>query len=541
MSGRPTPGEQGEGESLARNALARVADGVRGLVGSQAPRPVEATRRGLYERLRSALIALQREAWTLSTREPNYACEVATSDPTVLAARPGPGAEEGWYRVGVRSLANRHQIASRLWPEATAALGLSGEFLVDDCVVAVRAQDSLLSLRDAIGRSNPQVHATLRGSGPYQLLLGARRAGPAGRIALVDANRASILTQLGFLRDSANVKHPFPGGARSDHFPSADHSVGDMLDLRRPPRGLARVGSRDVTMDLGLDSLASIAERISGSRGRVRARVCRSRGGAAARYRLEIRSCGEALRLRDSGNVLHALGLLDKPLAHELRQPTEAEIVVDGRRTFRSTNTIARVIPGAVLTLVSPSRDQEVLVCVRRGEQAMLRHARRFAARFNEVVDALGRTWGAEAPSGKVGRPLEEPEAAALARDLAALVDPTGPLAGVAEVGLTFDPEGRLSLDEKSHRHALAACQGCWPQRSARAAAWLADLVAELLDPVSGSLALAEQALSREASAPREAEELVQEPAPAPGQPAHAQPSTSEEPGPNLTVPRQAR
>ena len=505
MSHQTGGSRQGRTVLLARRVLAWLVDSVRGAVPSARSDQHMAARLSAYEGLRSELLALRAQALALSAREPTLACEVATSDPSILTARPGREAEEGWHRVQVRSLASRHRIASGLWPEASARLGLSGEFVLNGCPVAVRAQDSPLSLRDAINRSRLSVDAMLYGSCPYRLVLTAHRAGPIGGITLVDANRVGILARLGFLRNSAAVKHALASGTRSDCFPSPERSIGSMLALHQAPRAAVRVDDQRLTIDLALDSLAHIADRITNSGGRTRARVCRARGGAAARYWLEIASPGEGPRLTDSGNVLHSLGLLAKPLAHELQEATDAEIVVDGTRFIRSSNAIARVIPGAVLTLVRPGGDREVLVCVRRGDHVMLRHAWQFVARFNEVLDTLSRACGVDGPTGEVGTLFGEPAAAGLASDLARLGDRAGPLAGLAEAGVSLGADGRLRLDQTAHRGALAASQGSWPPAAAQAAAYLADFVAELLDPLSGTVSLAQQALRKQVQAGDEA------------------------------------
>lgn len=500
MSQKTPAAAEGKIKSLARRLAAWVTGSTEGsrLAWRSRQAEMEAKLKA-YEGLRSHLLALQAAAAALGAQEPTFACEVATSDPAVLTARPGPGAEEGFHRVQVRSLASRHRVASGLWPAADTALGLSGEFLVNGQPVAVRARDSLMSLREAINLGSDHVDAAVDGSRPFRLVLTARRAGTAGQIALVDANGDGILERLGLVRGASGLKHPRSSAAGSDYFPSPDRGIGPMLGLRQSPRGTVCLSGRRLTVDLAFDSLADIARRITAGGGQTRARVCRTRGGAAARYGLEIASPGAAPRLSDGGNVLHTLGLLAKPLAHELREPAEAEVVVDGARFVRASNTVSRAISGATLTLVNPAGDREVLVCVRRRGWAMLGQARRFVAGFNRVLEVLSRACDPGGDGGRAGALLEAPVAAALSGDLTSMVEPGGPMRALREVGVAVGPNGRLHLDEAAHRRALAAWQGCWPPRAARAARDVAELVGDILDPVTGPLKLASQGLRQPA------------------------------------------
>src|SRR5689334_1129541 len=72
----------------------------------------------------------------------------------LLSATAASGAAPGSYQAEVVSLARASKVAGKVVSNPSAALGITGEFIVNGKRIVVRATDSLLTIRDAINAAN---------------------------------------------------------------------------------------------------------------------------------------------------------------------------------------------------------------------------------------------------------------------------------------------------------------------------------------------------------------------------------------------------
>ncbi len=173
----------------------------------------------------------------------NVTSNTSTSASSLLTATASSSASTGTYTVAVNSIAQAEQLASNEYASETSALGISGEFLVNDQLVSVSSSDSLENLQSKISDldsgSNPSgVTASIVGSssGGYQLVLTSDTTGATG-ISLLNGDTNNVLEALGFNgTGSATVKNPVTGAAQSDAFFELQHcgrlASGSYLQVR---------------------------------------------------------------------------------------------------------------------------------------------------------------------------------------------------------------------------------------------------------------------------------------------------------------------
>ncbi len=179
----------------------------------------------------------------------------AVSGRALFSATASLSASPGEYDVEVLSLARAAKQSGGAVADLTTALGLSGSFDVAGQAVTLDAADSLVAVRDKInalntGSTPSRVSATILSTGPnaHRLVLTAESPGSAG-IALTDG-ASGALRSLGLL------------DSRSRSMASASAAVAATVGSASPGATTLRVGDRTIAVDLGVDSLDTIAARM---------------------------------------------------------------------------------------------------------------------------------------------------------------------------------------------------------------------------------------------------------------------------------------
>jgi flagellar hook-associated protein 2 len=187
-------------------------------------------------------------------------------------------AEPGRYRVEVVQLAETAKLGGKTVADRQAALGLTGDFAINGTSVSIDAADSLVAIRDKINAANTGatptgVSASIITEGPSagRLVLTRGTAGSDG-ITLTDGT-GGLARELGFL------------DSRSKPASSTTDAIAAALGIAvSPPPASIRVGDRVITVDLNVDSIASIVAKINAAGGQ--AGVETMQFGDETRYRL---------------------------------------------------------------------------------------------------------------------------------------------------------------------------------------------------------------------------------------------------------------
>jgi flagellar hook-associated protein 2 len=236
----------------------------------------------------------------------------AANGQTILSASASSGAAPGSYAVQVLQTAQAEKLSGGTFASSSTTLGLAGDFLVNGRTVTVAASDTLTSVRDKINAvnsgSNPSgVSAAIvtDSSNAQRLVLTSTKTGATG-INLVDGAQG-VAQQLGWIDSTSSIKHVTSAGAQSDNFTSATATIGSQLGLTVAPGSqTVTIAGQSVVVDLGADSLTSIASKLSALTG-IQATVQSTTVSGATQYYLDVRNTTSFV---DSGNALQQLGIV---------------------------------------------------------------------------------------------------------------------------------------------------------------------------------------------------------------------------------------
>jgi flagellar hook-associated protein 2 len=272
-----------------------------------------------WEEARTLLDTLQTTAKALGDASglDVFNTSVLGLNPDILGVKADGSASPGRHAVRVLQAAQREVIGSSLQASRTAALGLSGDFLVGSTAVQVTAEDSLQSIASRInglnfGANAIGVSASVVGSaGAYRLVLSAAETGERG-LGLLDTS--GVLTQLGFLDGTTVLKNRVSGGFGSDAFASATTAIGTQLGFSSgAPSGTVTLGAGatafSVALDLSTQTLDDVRDAINAAAaGAGAAMFAEVEADPAGGFRLSVTGTAAAT---DAGGVLQALGVLE--------------------------------------------------------------------------------------------------------------------------------------------------------------------------------------------------------------------------------------
>jgi flagellar hook-associated protein 2 len=190
-----------------------------------------------------------------------------TTSRSLLSASGSPSATPGAYQVEVLDLARANKLSGDVVASASAALGLTGDFSVNGKQVSVLATDSLSKIRDKInalntGTSPSGVSATIltTGASSNRLVLTSASTGATG-IELVDG-ASGTLASLGVVDSAKTINLSATGGSQTFHVSAATAAIATMMGVTMPPPSTITVGGQTISVDLAIDSLTTIANKI---------------------------------------------------------------------------------------------------------------------------------------------------------------------------------------------------------------------------------------------------------------------------------------
>jgi flagellar hook-associated protein 2 len=196
----------------------------------------------------------------------------ATSGRALVSATASASANPGNYTVEVADVARANKVSGNIVASATTALGLSGEFSINGRAVTVAATDTLSQVRDKInalnvGATPSGVSASVlsTGSSAQRLVLTSDASG-AGGIELVDGT-TGVLTSLGVLDGTTSLNLTDTGGTQSFKVSSVTAAIATMLGVSMPAPSSITINGQTISVDLSIDSLASIVSKIMAAGG----------------------------------------------------------------------------------------------------------------------------------------------------------------------------------------------------------------------------------------------------------------------------------
>lgn len=242
----------------------------------------------------------------------NVANATASNGQSILSASATSGAAPGSYAVKVLQVAQAEKLSGTTFASGSAALGISGDFLINGRTITIASTDSLTSVRDKINAVNSGSNASgvtaaivTDSSNAQRLVLTSAKTGASG-INLVDGAQG-VAQQLGWIDSTSSIKHATSAGAQSDNFASATASIGSQLGLTAAPGAqTVTIAGQSVSINLATDSLTSLASTFSAIPG-IQATVQSTTVNGATQYYLDVRNTTSFV---DSGNALQQLGIV---------------------------------------------------------------------------------------------------------------------------------------------------------------------------------------------------------------------------------------
>ena len=280
----------------------------------------------------AALVTKLQEAGNalkLGTAFTNFTAAVSPSSQTnrtLVSASASAAARPGSYKVEVVDLARAEKLSGAVVSDATAALALTGTFSVAGQTVTLDPADSLDAVRDKINALNTGATATkvsasvlTSATGQKRLVLSADAVGSTGT-GLTDGPEG-VLRDLGFV------------DSRSRAVSSSSLAVAAALGITVPPPSSIKVGGRTISVDLSVDSIASIVAKIRAAGGQ--AEVQTQMVGGVPSYRL---SAGG--NVTDSGDPNSAATIAALGFAAG-GQGTVQQVVASGHAFQNASNNVA--------------------------------------------------------------------------------------------------------------------------------------------------------------------------------------------------------
>lgn len=301
------------------------------------------TFQGLVDKVRSTALAL---------RDPTAfdvlsaaASRSATSGRDLIAASATAAAAPGSYGVEVLTLARAEKLGGNFVADTSAALGVSGSFTLNGAAITIAADDSLVGVRDKINAANTGASASgvtatiISTAAGAHLVLASSATGAAG-IEAVDGP-GGALQSLGFIDGTTSANVTAAGATRTYRVSSPDAAIGTLLGIEMPAATTISVGGTAVAVDLAIDSVASIADKINAATGNPSAaRVQSETFGGKTFWRLVTDAAvatDAGVNLADSTRALSVLGFTTPGHAGVTQVLRSANTFVDGGTALAAT------------------------------------------------------------------------------------------------------------------------------------------------------------------------------------------------------------
>lgn len=262
-----------------------------------------------------------------------------TSGRTLLSATVGAGAAATTSNVEVVSLAQAAKLSSNVVVDPALALGYSGDVVINQHKVTIAAADSLNAIRDKINGANSGTvpsgvtASILSNNGTSRLVLSSDNTGSAGIEVVDSATSGGVLQQIGLTDDTTAQNTAANGGAQSHQFSSVTASIAAALGVTVPPPSSVTVNGVTISVDLTIDSLASIVAKINAAGGQATTSTETINGASKSRMNVGGTVGGDA-------RTLQLLGLTDGGRANVAQVQSTSRTLQDGAGATAVASTL---------------------------------------------------------------------------------------------------------------------------------------------------------------------------------------------------------
>lgn len=403
----------------------------------------------------------------------SLSCSNSSITPSnVLGVALGSTAGPGTYTVEVAKLAQSEKISSSTFASNTAALGLSGDIVLNGKKVNLSSTDTLQNVMGKINNSNVGVTASIVTVSPtdYRLTLQSAATGATG-ISLKDGDNGNLLESLNLLTATKQLTHASGANALSDSYADQTKAVGTLLGLTSPQNGSIQIQGTDgvwqsVAVDLKNDSLQTIAQNITnaGATG-VTASVVPTTVNGTTTYQLQMTNVGVG-NLTDQNNMLQTLGVIVGGRTSVLQSGQDASLKVDNSFTIGSaSNTVTNAISGMTLNLLGTNEGNPITVTVSQDNSQISSKVSTLVSDINSALTYINDQNSYTAPdsSGNVTtKPLFGDVNLTLVKNTISSAVYTEAAGNstyhlFSDIGITYQKDGTLAVDSGKLTTALSA------------------------------------------------------------------------------------
>ena len=419
----------------------------------------------LYAAFKGRISGIAQAANALTSSDAFRAVGISVSDPAVISVTTSGTAQPGSYDFKVSKLALAQKISSAPQASTTAALGQSGQFVVNGKVVNVDATDSLQSIAAKVNTLNNGVSAGVvnGGTGQAYLTFTSAQTGLANKPAIADLT-GSTLASLGILSGAATVRQSVTNGATSFNLSSNTTAVASQIGASGLGPQTVQINGIDVTLDLSTDSLQAVADKINLAGTGATASVVTSLDKGVAKFSLTITGPGATPTFTDAGNTLAGLGILQQGAGRELIQAQDAAYSVDGVPLTSATNIIENVVAGTKITLLKADALTPVSSTLNLSNDAGAVGARvkGIMGAFNDTLAFIAQNSQFNATtfetgplfSDSVARQFQSASQTTLLSNVPGL---TGTYRNLIDIGFSLDTKGNMQVDDSKLQAAITA------------------------------------------------------------------------------------
>ena len=419
----------------------------------------------LYAAFKGRISGIAQAANALTSSDAFRAVGISVSDPAVISVTTSGTAQPGSYDFKVSKLALAQKISSAPQASTTAALGQSGQFVVNGKVVNVDVTDSLQSIAAKVNTLNNGVSAGVvnGGTGQAYLTFTSAQTGLVNKPAIADLT-GSTLASLGILSGAATVRQSVTNGATSFNLSSNTTAVASQIGASGLGPQTVQINGIDVTLDLSTDSLQAVADKINLAGTGATASVVTSLDKGVAKFSLTITGPGATPTFTDAGNTLAGLGILQQGAGRELIQAQDAAYSVDGVPLTSATNIIENVVAGTKITLLKADALTPVSSTLNLSNDAGAVGARvkGIMGAFNDTLAFIAQNSQFNATtfetgplfSDSVARQFQSASQTTLLSNVPGL---TGTYRNLIDIGFSLDTKGNMQVDDSKLQAAITA------------------------------------------------------------------------------------
>jgi len=398
------------------------------------------------------------------------ATDTSVTPANVLNVTVGSVSGPGKYSVEVSQLAKGEKISSDAHASSTTNLALSGDIVVNGKVVTVQAGDTLNTVASRINGVNAGVTATVLkvSDTECRLSLESTATGAAG-MSLKNGGSTDILESLKLRNSTTTLAHASGSDALSDTYTDKTSAAGTLLGLTGAQSGTIKINGTDVAVNLGTDSLQTIADNINTAAPTgVTASVETVTSGSVTSYRLKLTNTA-VTDLTDSNNILETLGVTKTAATNPLRSGQDASLKIDGYPITSSSNAITTAVSGLTLNLTGTNIGKPIELSINQNTTQIATNASTMVTAINNVISYINdqstfktTTDSTSTTTVATQNPLfADPTLALVKRNISSAVftsvSGNSTYDTASSIGISYQKDGTLSIDSAKLSTALAA------------------------------------------------------------------------------------